>query len=364
MDGVISAPDGVAPEDWLHRYLHRLEETFDTAAEAMGGATWVERSLAGRTLRFGFAGEALKAVILPAVAQLERVATEAGGNLQIRCWDQRETGVALPPAPWRRPNPDAMVRTVLPPAVKRFRLSVTPGHTTELLYHIDSGRAVLWVRDAGTLPNHWYGSPLLDLYHWWSSQQRLHVIHAGCVGTAEGGMLLAGRGGSGKSTTALLCLQAGLRYVSDDYCLLAPGSPPVAHCLYNSGKLHRDHLERFEDLQAKSSDPNPDRLEKPIIFVHEHFPEQVATSLPLRAVVLPQVTNRAETRWEPISAGQALRGLAPSTIFQMPTQDAASFAAMAALVRQLPCYQLLLGSRFDMIPPAIETLSRVRVSTD
>src|SRR5690606_7936890 len=157
---------------------------------------------------------------------------------------------------------------------------------------------------------------------WWSGPQRLHVLHSGCVGTDDGAVLLAGRGGSGKSTTALLCLEAGLRYVSDDYCLLEPGSPPVAHCLYNSGKLHRDHIGRFPALRARAVDPNPDKFEKPVIFVHQHYPDQVAGRLPLRAVVLPQVTAQEETRWERISPGEALRGLAPSTIFQMPTQDA------------------------------------------
>jgi hypothetical protein len=41
--------------------------------------------------------------------------------------------------------------------------------------------------------------------------------------------------------------------------------------------------------------------------------------------------------------GDALRTLAPSTLFQDLMPDPAGFHALAALVRQVPCFQWSLG---------------------
>ena len=59
---------------------------------------------------------------------------------------------------------------------------------------------------------------------------------------------------------------------------------------------------------------------------------------------------------ERISAAEALRGLAPSTLFQMPADDVRAFRVMAGLVRQLPCFRLHLGLELDQIAPAVRSL--------
>ena len=61
-------------------------------------------------------------------------------------------------------------------------------------------------------------------------------------------MLLAGKGGSGKSTTALVCLHSSLVYAGDDYCLLATDDGPYVFSLYSTGKLNPDDVYRFSDL--------------------------------------------------------------------------------------------------------------------
>jgi len=339
----------------IDTYFARLETAFSRAAQRAGGPRTVGLALAGRTIRFVFAGAALPPVLLPALAHLP----EAGGgaaDLEILCWDGQETGEPLPEPPWRWPEGAEPVRVALPAGEERHQLLVTPGRDTLALFAVETGRAVLWTAEARRLPTHWHGSPLVTLFHGWSRRHDLHLLHAGCVGTERGGVLLAGRGGSGKSTTALLGLTAGLRYVSDDYCLLAPGAEPRAHCLFSTGKLHRDHLPRFPTLAACAVDPQPDEFEKKVVFAARHFPDAVALDLPLRAVVLPRVAGRPETAWARISPAEALRGLAPSTLFQLPADDARGLRAMAGLVRQLPCFRLDLGLRLEAIAPAVVAL--------
>ena len=40
------------------------------------------------------------------------------------------------------------------------------------------------------------------------SDRNLQYVHAGAVGNKNGGILLVGKGGSGKSSTALACLKS------------------------------------------------------------------------------------------------------------------------------------------------------------
>ena len=93
--------------------------------------------------------------------------------------------------------------------------------------------------------------------------------------------------------------------------------------------------------------------EKPYILLHQHFPEKIVPSLPIRLILVPQVTGAETTTMRPVSAAAALLALAPSTIFQLPGGTSAKFKEMAALVHQVPCYTLALGTDLTQIPPVI-----------
>ena len=103
---------------------------------------------------------------------------------------------------------------------------------------------------------------------------------------------------------------------------------------------------------------NPQRAdgEKLMIFMHQHFPDRVVRSLPIRAVLLPRVTGQTETRLRPATPGAALAGLAPSTLFQLPGAGPEAMRLMARLLREVPCYALECGTDVAGIPPAIEGL--------
>ena len=161
---------------------------------------------------------------------------------------------------------------------------------------------------------------------------------------------------SGKSTTALTCLESNLSYVGDDYTLLGLDPGPVVHSLYNSAKLNNDHVQRFPALLPKIV--NTDRLteEKALLFVNEHYPSKVATRLPIRAILLPRVTGLVETRLKRVSVAMALASLAPSTIFQLPRAGNEAFKFLAAFARRVPCFSFKVGTDLSAIPPVIEGL--------
>jgi len=313
----------------------------------------VHRTLVGRTVRFNIAGAYLSSVLQSALAHLPTIA-ETTANLTINAWDEAVTGIPLPEAPWPWPPIGSPNAISFPPGAENFQPHLESPSGAFALHDLSKNEVILHVRDARKLPTYWHGSPLFRSFHHWAQQSGLAILHAGCVGTNDGAVLLAGKGGSGKSTTSLLCLEAGLRYVSDDYCLLEPGESPRIHCLYNTGKLQRDHLTRFPSLARQAVDPRSDQFEKKVIFVQQYRPESIATSLPLRAIFLPYVSGKIDHQLISVPPEVALRGLAPSTLFQLSKPSPAHLRIMAGLARQLPCYQLALGTDYDSIPTFIK----------
>lgn len=333
-----------------------FQEMVDAGKRALSkqGRT-VERVLAGHTLRYHIAGEALIGILQQAVEHLPLGEGE-GSSFTIFAWDEKESEVPQPQAPWQWPAEGQAVELTLPQGAEDFSPLYDERRGVFGLYQQSTRTAVLCIKQADLLPTPWYGAPLFRMFHWWSQSVDLALLHAGCVGTDRGAVLLAGKGGSGKSTTSLLSLEAGLRYVSDDYCLLdLNAEEPRAHCLYNTGKLHRDHLTRFPSLTAKAVEPIVDEYEKKLIFTHQHFPNQLALSLPLRAIFLPTIVGGKTHRLVSVSPGVALRGLAPSTLFQVSGHGRHHLKVMAGLMRKLPAYRLELGTDFASIPTTIES---------
>jgi subfamily B ATP-binding cassette protein MsbA len=67
--------------------------------------------------------------------------------------------------------------------------------------------AVYWVEDANRIPYYERGSPLSALLSLWMGARQRYFVHAGAVGNANGGVLLTGKGGAGKSTIVNLLLR-------------------------------------------------------------------------------------------------------------------------------------------------------------
>ncbi len=212
------------------------------------------------------------------------------------------------------------------------------------------------------------GAPLLWILNWWMAQHGRQLLHAGAVGGRSGGVLLAGRAGSGKSTAALACLNSELRYLSDDYCLLDTDQPrPYAHSLFSSAKLEADSIQRLPHLSAMINNLSSLNTtgKKTLLFLNEHCPERLLAGFPIRAILLPRFTGKRETTLEPVSPMAALKALAPSTIFQLHRagskafQDVTAsraFRDIAALAKKVPCLTLELGTDLPRIPRVIMQL--------
>jgi hypothetical protein len=347
------APSPEAPSSG--RSLDLLADTAGAFADAAGrSGEVVERSvrIAGHHIRLRFAGAAMVSALTRALAHLQPA--DGDPDLVVEIWDSASVGGNAPPSLPGKPEgtPDGVRILYDEGPVQAVYL---PSERSLSLIDASSGRAWFWTADADGIPHWERAAPLRYILNSWLGAQGQHVVHAGAIAGRDGGVLLVGKGGSGKSTTALTCVQAGFSYAGDDYSLVS-ARPPTAHALYGSGKLHAHHVTRFPDLMP--SVDNVDRLseEKALIFVASDALGRFDDSFPIRAVAVPRVTGQAETRFSRASPAEALAALAPSSLFLMPGASATTMAAMADLLRQTPCYRLDLGTNLHDIPSAVRNL--------
>ena len=331
----------------------RFEEAAAVFDSAASGSGLVERNyrIANRFLRLRFAGPALLPLLTPALAHLELGRVAVDPELIVLAWDSASTGTARPPlGPQRKPG-ELIVRPLFRDG--RFTAFAQPDERVLNVLDAEHGVAAFWADDAASLPYWEAGAPLRLILNWWLAPHGVQLVHAAALGTAAGGVLLAGPGGSGKSTTALASLRAGLRFAADDYVLMT-ADPPHVYSLYGTAKL--DTVERFPDLAPAVW--NSDKLdeEKAIVFVNRRAPEALITNFPLRALLAPRVVNGADSSVRPIGAAEALRALAPSTLLQLPGGGDVTLATMTAVAERLPCYELKLGSDLDAVASCLSDL--------
>lgn len=345
---------------------------FDTLSEGFARACArteiVERDyrVAGCAVRLRFAGPALLAAITPALAHLECARLDAP-SFTIDLFDSVSTRTPLPFLAARLVD---LLRLRWWELLEgRREIKHLNGERIRSVFHLgpdilslldcERDRAIYWVEEASSIPYYEKGYPLSVLLNWWLARQGHYFVHAAAIGLPTGGVLLTGKGGSGKSTTTLTCLDSALRILGDDYAAIEP-QHAVASSLYNTVKLKgpRDvarfpHLERCISNLDRVGDG--DDAERAMVFLHEHFPHKLIGQMPLRAILVPRIVDRPQTQIAPASAALAFKALAPSTVFQLPGNAHSAFRALVDMVRRLPTYEIELGRDLARIPTAIES---------
>jgi hypothetical protein len=344
-------------------FFQLICEGFDRAV-AVAGCIEKYYTIGGYTLCLKFAGTGLVPQLDPAIAHLS-VAPVPTPDLTICLWDNASTNTRLPLLLESLVDLTRLHwHEYLGP---RKELKAYDGDRIRSNFHIgpnilsvldrEQNLACYWIDDAEAIPYWEQGSPLQTILNWWTADHQRQYVHAGAVGTPEGGVLLVGKGGSGKSSTALACINSPLLYASDDYCLVSSDAEPYVYSLYNTAKLKGEaDLIRFPHLAALVSNPEKLATEKAMLFLQQHQPTKLSQGFPIKAILLPKVMGRPDTTIRRASAGEALRALAPSTIFQLSGSGKAAFTTMANLAKQVPCYILELGTDMEQIPSTIMDL--------
>ena len=332
--------------------LDGVADAFPSAEVDGGVSRWIP--LADRVNRLRFADDRLLRLV-DAFAHLECEPTD-GPDLTIHFWDSPGVQPPFPPADVPDDAPHGL-RIMWQDG--RRRACHQPGQQTLSALDLENGQAWFWVQDEAVLPYWEHAAPARMILSWWLHDQGCNLVHGAAVGTEHGGALIVGKGGSGKSTTALLSLLAGLSYASDDYVVVERdrrGEGPYVHSAFGSGKLDERQAERFPQLASSIVNPHRAPDEKAVFLVNRFAPERMTSGFALRTVIVPRITGEPDTRARRGSSIAALASLAPSTIFQIPGSPDAELKAMADLVRSVPNHVLELGTDFAQIPSAIADL--------
>ncbi len=292
------------------------------------------------------AGGPMVGHLLGAFGHLE-ISPAESRDLDILAWDSVSSGVPMPSPPWGRDDygQRGEIRGFND---ARFMAAFDQVGGALNLLDRASGRAIFWTRDGARLPEHERGAPFRAILNGWLGGRGCALAHGAAVGAGGGAVLLAGMGGSGKSTTALICVGGGMSFLGDDYCLLRADPSPEVSSVYGTAKVAPADLARMPGLAGRAA-VDPRVPGKALIFLADALPGCFARRLPLRAVLLPVVAGGRETSLRAADAAEALRALAPSSIFQVSGSGGGTFDLLAGLVRALPCYHLALGTDFSRI---------------
>jgi hypothetical protein len=334
----------IAATDAPPEALEGVAESFAAAVAASGASHSAPYVMAGARVVLRFAGSELRDALDPAFAHLAAPTNDEPATLRVHLWDSASNGTPPPPRP-STPHgfaTGAMFHFHEGPV----RAVYEPG--TEALSVLDaaSGRAWYWVADVARIPFWDRASPMRQMLFWWLENRGYLQVHGSAVGTPDGGVLLVGRRGAGKSVTSLAVLGSTLLFAADDYVAVSMDGSPRLASIYSSGKLVPEQGRRLlPHLMPLAS--NPDRLdtEKAVVFAHQHFPGQTTAGFPLRAILVPMVRpEQRESRIVDIPRTAAFAALAPSTIVQLRTAGQDELNVLTRLVAQVPSYGIELGT--------------------
>jgi hypothetical protein len=296
---------------------------------------------------------------MPALSHLEAPTGAAGSEVPVdaafHVWDSQSTGVAMVPPPC-----DHTAFTdrgdIWGFGSTRIR---TAFHWSELAVCVldhASNVGVYWIADTDGLPYWARSSPMRTLFHWLLCTRGLQLVHAAVIGTQAGGVLVTGKGGVGKSSTALACLVDGMSYVGDDYLVVGLDPVPTAYALYSTAKLVPAQAARFAQLAplAEGQQPRPD--EKIVLNLFPSRAAQLARSMPIHFVVTPRFGDEAETGFEPVAELDLQRAATFTTMAQLPHAGVETFGFMKRLIDRVAVRRIVLGHDVLAVPHAVRRL--------
>lgn len=340
----------IKSEEAQQEYFDSVYQRYREAAKAADEHPFYFR-IGGFTVCIRFAGTKMIPIMTPALMHLAIPPTD-DVNLNLCVWDSESTGVAGVSHPvgiedftdrgdiWGFYSP-------------RFKTAFHWSDFSIDILDLEQGIGVYWVETTSRFPYWVFSSPLRTLFHWFFESKGMQLLHAAAIGTDDGAVILPGKGGMGKSTTAISSLLNGLNYLSDDYVLTSIDPEPMVYSLYNTAKINAEDLERYPELNPLVM--NIERLshEKAVIYLWPHFRGQIKDCMPLKAIMLPSVHAGAESFMSEVGFWKLQRAFAFTTLSQLPNVGRHTQDYIIRLIERLPAFTLNCGHIFSSIPQAI-----------
>lgn len=334
----------------------RMRDKFASAIATAGAVTLNRQySVAGYAVRVRVVGKQLVEQTKHALAHL-RGAQSPTCALTIDLWDEQAAGVSWP-RDRPRDTPDVLM---MMRATDDGQFVCEERLQGEHWLDRSNHRIVGCTRSADQRHLDERARPFHKLLATWLNDRGIQFVHSGLISIAGKGVLFAGHGGAGKSTSSIACLRAGFEYLGDDFIGIERKTDGsfMGYGLYASCLLDVHHMKRFPDLLPYAHLPFHPHEEKAVFYLADAFPRALRDKVTIDAIALPRVVDTEHTHFERASPKQALLALAPTSVMLLPVPTAKAFHVLAQLVEDVPVYWLKLGRDVNRIPEAVEQLVR------
>lgn len=304
-------------------------------------------SFGGLRLRVRFAAGALHDVIDPVLAH---AASSNGGpsvEATVYAIDASQCSFGEPPLEWpfETESEDGNLRTCWQP---KHGLAISSDESRGIWHLMDlrTMSGLYWVRSAQSLPLWEFGSPLRHFVQWMAQANHISMIHAAAISPARNvpGVLLAGAGGSGKSTMTAAAIEAGWLTTGDDFVVMQLEPNAVTYPVFDVMKLIGNAENEFSNLTRDAINKHRSPGEKALVPISKVAKGQLVPYLDVAAVLSLKLTHSPVSSITLTGKTELVSALAPSTMKILRTGLRETFSFCSDLVRRLPCYRFCIGS--------------------
>lgn len=342
--------DNVGVKDYFY------ESVFNLTDNVFNFSSAIEKrciSVAGILIECRFAGDALLPIIMPALEHLLIDSCKKQPDYKIDIWDSESTQMEFPASPCG--IDEILVRGELEGFnSERFEVAFFTHARMLIVLDHDLKRGVVCLATSLEIPAFELACPLRGILSWILRRNDTVMIHAASVGTPDGCLLIGGKSGAGKSSTALRGLAGGLYYFGDDICAISNRlNSPTVFGIYSSGKTFSSDLKLFPTLKSSIHSHFEEFYEKEVYFFYNQFQGQLPLSGKIKAVIIPFQDATLTIGFEKIPYANALSVICSSTKNLLPHAGNEMFQILASILHQVPCYRFNLGNDPSLIADSL-----------
>jgi len=274
-----------------------------------------------------------------------------GSMHRVTVWDGISAETLPPEPPWTKADysPLGVVDAC---SDESFRCAFDVETNALLVCNLAKRESQVWFPNIAQLPEWAKAAPFRALLSWLCNRHGMQMVHGAGVSVGDKAVLIAGKGGSGKSTTALACALAGMGYLGDDYCAVDPRDNRI-HMVYRSAKVFPPSLDLLPSLAPLIASRGEGPLEKDIVYLGA-ADANLVRSATLSAILLPRIGTERETKMTPATSAEATKAILPTTYMQLMGGTAVTASMIMQLTRSLPAFHLELGTDIHAVPDAIK----------
>ena len=296
--------------------------------------------------------------VLTPVIEHARVKSRGAAGARIAAINASKCGFPIPPAEWpfETDTMDGRLRLCWRPEDGVAMVS-DESRGIWHLFDFKTMSGLYWVNSAKDLPYWEHGSPLRHFLQWTAiaSAPAISMVHGAVLSINGQGVLLAGPGGSGKSTLTAAAVRSGWQTVGDDFVLVDYSLPNImAYSIYDIMKLTGMAQNLFSDEVKLAINPQRKDTEKALIPLSKAAGSNFVSDLQISQIAVVGLSDQPVSNIMPASKFDVIAALAPSTMKILRTGLQQTHSFCSQLARQLPAVKLTSGR------DPMEALARLR----